>query len=73
MDMKPEPGDADYVKIMTLKKEVLSSVLSAGVRLNDATLHKRDEDKVGELLKRVKERDAISLEDLFSEDPVQTA
>lgn len=68
MDLTLDPDKADYVKILTLKKEVLASILSAGVRLNDATLHKRDEDKVGELLKRVKSRDAhdVSLDDLFS-------
>jgi hypothetical protein len=42
------------LKLMTLKKEVMASVLSAGVRLNDATLRKKEDDKVGELLKKVR-------------------
>lgn len=56
MEMTPPEGStpADQLKLMSLKKEVMASVLSAGVRLNDATLRRKDEDKVGELLRKVK-------------------
>lgn len=65
MELEPDENAtmADKLKLFSLKKEVMSSVLSAGVRLNDSTLRKRDEDKVGELLRKVKSRQAPSAEE----------
>jgi len=56
MEMEPSENatTAEKIKLFGLKKEVMASVLSAGVRLNDSILRKKDEDKVGELLRKVK-------------------
>lgn len=71
MDMKLPQDLASRIKLMSLKKEVMASVLSAGVRVNDAALRKKDEDKVAALLRQVKERvgepsqEGVSYSDLF--------
>ena len=56
MDLEPERDAtmADRLKLFGLKKEVMASVLSAGVRVNDAALRRKDEDKVAKLLRKVK-------------------
>jgi len=54
MAIRANPSDVNFAKIMTLKKEVMASVLSAGVRVNDAALRRKDTDKVAELLRQVK-------------------
>ena len=58
------PADAtvaDKLKLMSLKKEVMASVLSAGVRVNDGALRKKDDDKVAKLLNVVKSKSADSV------------
>lgn len=67
---------AERLKLMGLKKEVMASVLSAGVRVNDAALRKQDKDKVGELLAKVKGKtspepepevsEKVTMSDLFN-------
>jgi len=59
MALKANPADASFAKIMTLKKEVMASVLSAGVRVNDAALRRKDTDKVAELLRQVKAKQPL--------------
>lgn len=56
MDLEPDATAtlADKLKLFGLKKEVMASVLSAGVRVGDAALRRKDTDKVGELLRVVK-------------------
>ena len=53
-----EPGEdtplPERLKMYTLQKEVMASVLSAGVRLNDSVLRKKEDDKVGKLLQQVR-------------------
>lgn len=56
MDM-PLPDDTpSAIKVMSLKKEVMASVLSAGVRVNDSALRKKGEDKVAAMLAAVKSK-----------------
>jgi hypothetical protein len=54
MDLPIPEDPALAIKTMALKKEVMSSVLSAGVRVNDGALRKKSEDKVAAMLARVK-------------------
>jgi hypothetical protein len=57
---------ADKLKLMSLKKEVMASVLSAGVRVNDTSLRKKGEDKVAKMLAKVKG----AADTAVAEDPV---
>lgn len=61
---------ADKLKLMSLKKEVMASVLSAGVRVNDTALRKKGEDKVAKLLAKVKGKVEEAPEPPVSDDPV---
>lgn len=54
MGLACNPSDPNFAKIMMLKKEVMASVLSAGVRVNDQALRRKDKDKVADMLNRVK-------------------
>ena len=56
MSLEPDADStmADKLKLFSLKKEVMASVLSAGVRVNDASLRKKDTDRVAQLLRKVK-------------------
>ena len=56
MDLEPdeEATMADKLKLFSLKKEVMASVLSAGVRVNDTALRRKETDKVAQLLRKVK-------------------
>lgn len=54
MDMELPEDTASAIKVMSLKKEVMASVLSAGVRVNDTALRKKGEDKVAAMLAKVK-------------------
>lgn len=72
------PADAtvaDRLKLMSLKKEVMASVLSTGVRVNDGALRQKKEDKVAKLLDRVRGKvnapsepladETVTINDLF--------
>lgn len=56
MDMPLPEDPAVGIKLMQLKKEVMASVLSAGVRVNDGALRKKNEDKVAVMLAAMKAR-----------------
>jgi hypothetical protein len=70
MDMELPEDAASAIKLMSLKKEVMASVLSAGVRVNDTALRKKGEDKVAKLLAKVKGKVEEVPEPPVSDDPV---
>jgi hypothetical protein len=61
MTLPADAATVDKLKLMSLKKEVMSSVLSAGVRVNDSALRKKDDDKVAKMLRLVKDKSADSV------------
>jgi len=69
MTLPEDATTADTLKLMSLKKEVMASVLSAGVRVNDGALRKKDEDKVAQLLERVKGKTAPRPEPEIPQEP----
>jgi hypothetical protein len=61
MGVPADATTADKLKLMSLKKEVMSSVLSAGVRINDGALRRKDDDKVARMLREVKKKSSDSV------------
>lgn len=61
MEVPVDATAADKLKLMSLKKEVMSSVLSAGVRINDGALRKKEDDKVARMLREVKRKSSDSV------------
>lgn len=58
MDLKLDVNDKNFPKVLSVKKEVMASVLTASVRMNDGTLRKRNNDRIGALLEEMKVADA---------------
>jgi hypothetical protein len=68
MSLELNPESKDFPKLLSLKKEVMASVLSAGVRINDSALRRKEDDKVANLLKVVKDKNADSVRQPATEE-----
>lgn len=68
MELPADATTADRIKLMGLKKEVMASVLSAGVRVNDGALRNKEDDKVARLLQQVKSKSGESAEPPVTEE-----
>lgn len=58
MDLPLDPNDKNFPKVLSVKKEVMASVLTASVRVNDGALRKRNNDRIGALLEEMRAEDA---------------
>jgi len=63
--LKLDENDKNFPKILSVKKEVMASVLTASVRMNDGSLRKKNNDRIAALLDEVKRADD-PLSGLFS-------
>jgi hypothetical protein len=58
MAMQLDPNDKNFPKVLATKQAVASSILTASVRLGDASLRKKSSDKVQDLLDELRGVDA---------------
>lgn len=60
MDLPLDPADKNFPKVLSIKKEVMSAVLTASVRVNDTSLRRRNNDRIGLLLEEVNAADPLT-------------
>lgn len=60
MDLPLDPADKNFAKVLSVKKEVMASVLTASVRVNDTSLRRKNNDKIGMLLEEVRAADPVA-------------
>ena len=60
MDLPLDITDKNFSKILSIKKEVMASVLTASVRVNDTSLRRKNNDRVGLLLEELNAADPLA-------------
>jgi hypothetical protein len=60
MDLPLDITDKNFPKILSIKKEVMASVLTASVRVNDTSLRRNNNDRVGLLLEELNAADPLA-------------
>lgn len=60
MALPLDPLDKNFPKILSVKKEVMASVLTASVRVNDTALRRKNNDRIGSLLDEIKAEEAAA-------------
>jgi hypothetical protein len=60
MDLPLDITDKNFPKILSIKKEVMASVLTASVRVNDTSLRRKNNDRVGLLLEELNAADPLA-------------
>ena len=60
MDLPLDPTDKNFPKVLSIKKEVMASVLTASVRVNDTALRRKSNDRIGALLAEVQAEDPVA-------------
>ena len=49
----PHPGDPNYMKMISAKKDAAVAVVNLGLKANDATLRRRETDVLSRLLEAI--------------------
>lgn len=54
MDMEMNPEDANFIRVMVAKQQVMSSMMTAAMRVDSSAMKKKAGDKLGSILDDLK-------------------
>jgi hypothetical protein len=68
MKMELDPDERGFSKLLGVKQQIVTSVLTATVRTRPGDLRDREDDGVGALLKRLKQGESLTDTEPAAED-----
>jgi len=54
MDMDLDKDDANFIRVMVAKQQVMSSMMTAAMRVDSSAMKKKSADKLGSILDDIK-------------------